>query len=239
MTSRCRLAGLHAYLGLSKKAHARIAAIALEKVRSAPGVVAVLTASDIPGHDDISSSGRGDEPVFAHDEVMYWGQPLFAVIAETRDQARRAAALAEVSYEDLPANIDIGAAMAAGGDLVTEPLVLSRGDAEAGLARAPHRLAGRMVIGGQEHFYLESQIALAIPGEDEDVTIHTSTQHPSEIQHIVGHALGIASNAVTVDGQAHGRRLRRQGNPGQPVRGGGGFGGQEIGPRRQDPARPR
>ena len=204
--------GLHAYLGLSKKAHARITAIDLEKVRSAPGVVAVLTASDIPGHDDVSSAGRGDEPVFAHDEVMYWGQPLFAVIAGTRDQARRAATLAEVGYEDLPANIDIGAAMAAGGDLVTAPLVLSRGDAEAGLARAPHRLAGRMVIGGQEHFYLESQIALAIPGEDEDVTVHTSTQHPSEIQHVVSHVLGIASNAVTVT-------VRRMG---------GGFGGKET-----------
>ncbi len=204
--------GLHAYLGLSKKAHARITAIALEKVRSAPGVVAVLTADDIPGHDDISSAGRGDEPVFAQKEVMYWGQPLFAVIAETRDQARRAATLAEVAYEDLPANIDIGAAMAAGGELVTEPLVLSRGDAQSGLARAPHRLTGRMVIGGQEHFYLESQIALAIPGEDEDVTVHTSTQHPSEIQHVVSHVLGIASNAVTVT-------VRRMG---------GGFGGKET-----------
>ncbi len=204
--------GLHAYLGLSKKAHARIAEMDLEPVRSAPGVVAVLTAEDIPGHADISSVGAGDEPVFATGEVMFWGQPLFAVIAETRDQARRAAALAEITYQELPAKIDIDAAMAAGGDVVTAPLVLSRGDAQSGLERAPCRLSGRMVIGGQEHFYLESQVALAIPGEDEEVTIHTSTQHPSEIQHIVSHALGIASNAVTVT-------VRRMG---------GGFGGKET-----------
>ena len=204
--------GLHAYLGLSTKAHARIVSIDLDAVRAAPGVVAVLTNDDVTGHNDVSSGGIGDEPVFAAGISMFWGQPLFAVVAETREQARRAAALAEIAYEDLPAVLDSDAAMAAGGELVTKPLVLQRGDAKAALETAQHRLSGRMVIGGQEHFYLESQIALAIPGEDDDITVFASTQHPSEIQHVVSHVLGVPSNAVTVT-------VRRMG---------GGFGGKET-----------
>ena len=204
--------GLHAYLGLGTKAHARIVSIDLDAVRAAPGVVAVLTAADIPGHNDVSAVGAHDEPVFAETEIMFWGQPLFAVVAETRDAARRAAALAEVSYEDLPALIDVDAALTAGGEKVIENLVLTRGDTASALASAQHRLSGRMVIGGQEHFYLESQIALAIPGEDDDVTVFASTQHPSEVQHMVSHVLGVASNAVTVS-------VRRMG---------GGFGGKET-----------
>ena len=204
--------GLHAYLGLSERAHARIVSIDLDAVRAAPGVVAVLTAKDIPGHNDISPAGRVDEPVFAADEVMFWGQSLFAVVAETRDAARRAAALAKVTYDDLPANIDVAAAMAAGGEKVVENLVLTRGDAAAAVDAAQFSLSGQMVVGGQEHFYLESQVALAVPGEDDDVLVYSSTQHPSEIQHLVGHVLGVPSNAVTVS-------VRRMG---------GGFGGKET-----------
>ena len=168
---------LHAYLGLSERAHAEIVSIDLEAVRKAPGVVGVLTAGDIPGENDISSVHKHDEPVFAAGEVLYWGQPIFAVIGETREAARRACRLARIEYRDLPPVIDVDAALAAGGKLVTEPLKLERGDVAAGLARAQRRITGTMLIGGQEHFYLESQVALAVPGEDDEVTVHSL--HPA------------------------------------------------------------
>ena len=202
---------MHAYLALSTRAHAEIVGMDLDAVRAAPGIIGVLTAEDIPGENDISSSHKHDEPVFPRDKVHYWGQPIFAVVAETRDQARRAAHLAKIDYSDLPFALDVRAAQAAGGKLVTEPLKLERGDVEAGLANAPRRVKGSMVIGGQDHFYLEGQISLAVPGEDEDVTIHASTQHPSEVQLMVAAVLGIRQHAVTVN-------IRRMG---------GGFGGKE------------
>ncbi len=206
-------AGLaHAYLGLSEIAHGRLASLDLAAVRSAPGVLAVLTAADIPGVNDISSTHRHDEPVFATDTVLYHGQPLFAVVAETRDQARRAAALARAVYEEATPHLDVAAARAAGSDLVTDPLKLERGDVAGALAASPRRLKGSMRIGGQDHFYLEGQIALAIPGEDEDMSVQSSTQHPSEVQHMVAAVLGIGAHAVTIE-------VRRMG---------GGFGGKET-----------
>jgi xanthine dehydrogenase large subunit len=203
---------LHAYLGLSTKAHAEIVAIDLSAVRAAPGVVAVLTAEDIPGENDISSVHKHDEPIFAEGKVQYWGQPIFAVIGETREAARRATKLAKIEYRDLPHITDAAAAMEAGARLVTEPLKLERGDVAAGFAKAKNRVTGRVRIGGQEHFYLESQVAMAIPGEDDEVTIQASTQHPTEIQVMVSHALNIPHAAVTVN-------MRRMG---------GGFGGKET-----------
>ena len=202
---------LHAYLGVSDQAHARIVAMDLSRVLSAPGVVGVLNAADIPGRNDISPTGRNDEPVFPAEKVEFHGQPLFAVIAETRDLARRAAELAKIEYDVLPHALDPLAAQAAGYPHVADPLVLKRGGAAAALAAAPHRIAGRMTVGGQDHMYLEGQIAFAIPGEDDDVTLHCSTQHPSEAQHMVARVLGVPSNAVTVN-------VRRMG---------GGFGGKE------------
>jgi len=203
---------LHAYLGLSTRAHAELASVDLEAVRSAPGVVGVLTAGDIPAENDISSVHKHDEPVFAETKVHYWGQPIFCVVAETRESARRAAKLARIEYRDLPHVTDVDAALAAGGKLVTEPLKLERGDVETALAQSERRAKGRVVIGGQEHFYLESQIALAIPGEDDEVTLQVSTQHPTEIQVMVAQVLGIPHAAVTVN-------MRRMG---------GGFGGKET-----------
>jgi xanthine dehydrogenase large subunit len=202
---------LHAYLGVSSVAHATLRGIDLSEVRAAPGVVDVLTAADIPGHNDISPTGRGDEPVFPTEKIEFHGQPLFAVIAETRDAARRAAALAGVDAEVLPHALDPIAAQAAGYPLVTDPLKLERGEVGPAMASAPHRLQGRLVVGGQDHMYLEGQIAFALPGEDEDVIVHCSTQHPSEAQHMVAHVLGVPSNAVVVN-------VRRMG---------GGFGGKE------------
>ncbi|MDZ7711043.1 MAG: xanthine dehydrogenase molybdopterin binding subunit [Roseovarius sp.] len=202
---------LHAYLGCATETHAHIHRVDLDPVRAAPGVIGVLTAADIPGANDISPTGRNDEPVFPTDTVQFHGQPIFAVVAETRDAARRAATLAQVDYDVLPHALDPVTAREAGYGNVTDPLTLTRGDANTALATAPHRIRGRMVIGGQDHMYLEGQIAFAIPGEDEEVSVHCSTQHPSEAQHMVAHVLGVASNAVTVT-------VRRMG---------GGFGGKE------------
>ncbi|MGO4738103.1 xanthine dehydrogenase molybdopterin binding subunit [Bosea sp. 2KB_26] len=206
-------AGLaHAYLGLSEVAHGRLISLDLAAVRTAPGVLTVLTAEDIPGANDISSTHRHDEPVFTTQTILHHGQPLFAVIAETRDLARRAAGLAKAAYEEAAPLLDVAAARAAGGELVTDPLKLERGDVAGALAASPRRLKGSMEIGGQDHFYLESQIALAIPGEDEDMLVLSSTQHPSEVQHMVAQVLGVGSHAVTIE-------VRRMG---------GGFGGKET-----------
>ncbi len=203
---------LHGYLGLADRAHATILAMDLDAVRASPGVIWVMTGQDVPGVNDISPTNRHDEPVLTTRSVLYHGQPLFAVIAETRDAARRAARLGRIDYQDLPFETDVVAAMAAGHGVVTDPLTLARGDVATGLAAAPLRLTGEMRIGGQDHFYLEGHIAMAIPGEDDEVTVWSSTQHPSEVQHMVAHALGVASNAVTVF-------VRRMG---------GGFGGKET-----------
>ena len=203
---------LHAYLGLSDIAHGEIADMDLSEVIAQPDVVGVLTAQDIPGLNDISPTGLNDEPVFAEGKVEFWGQPVFAVIAHSRDAARRAAKCAKITWLPLAHASDIDAARKAGYPNVTAPLKLERGEVETALKGATHRLKGQFRIGGQDHMYLEGHIAFAMPGEDEDVTVFSSTQHPSEAQHMVAHVLGIASHAVTVN-------VRRMG---------GGFGGKET-----------
>lgn len=202
---------LHAYLGTSTVAHGLIKSMDLEAVLAAPGVVGVLTAADVPGCNDISPTGQNDEPVFPVDKTEFHGQPLFAVIATSRDAARRATELAKIDYEVLPHALDPVRAMDAGYPHVTAPLKLERGEIAPAFDSAKNRIQGRMTIGGQDHMYLEGQIAFAIPGEDDDVIVHCSTQHPSEAQHMVAHVLGVPSNAVTVN-------VRRMG---------GGFGGKE------------
>jgi xanthine dehydrogenase large subunit len=203
---------LHAYLGLSRIAHGKLISLDLDAVRAAPGVLSVLTAADIPGVNDISSTHRHDEPVFATDTILHHGQPLFAIVAETREAARQAVALAKAVYNEAKPLLDVASARAAGGAHVTDPLKLERGDVAGALAASPRRLKGSIEIGGQDHFYLESQIALAIPGEEEDMQVFSSTQHPSEVQHMVAQVLGVGSHAVTVE-------VRRMG---------GGFGGKET-----------
>ncbi|MCO5144609.1 MAG: xanthine dehydrogenase molybdopterin binding subunit [Aquamicrobium sp.] len=203
---------LYAGLGLSTVAHGVVTSLDLTAVRAASGVVAVLTARDVPGVNDISPSGMNDDPVLADGKVEFHGQPLFCVIARTRDQARRAARLAKVEYGELPALVDIWDLDPETARQVTTPLTLKRGDAASALDAAPRRVTGRMRLGGQDHFYLEGQVSLAVPGEDDEVTVYCSTQGPSETQHMIAHALGIASHAVTVE-------VRRMG---------GGFGGKET-----------
>ena len=201
---------LHCAFGLSAKAHARILALDLSAVHAAEGVVGVFTAADIPGDNNIGPLAH-DEPLLAQDEVLYHGQPIFLVAATSHTAARRAARLAKVEYEDLPALLTVAEALAAGSHI--EPSQrMGRGDVSAALEAAPRRLSGALEIGGQEHFYLESQIAQAMPMEDGQVQILSSTQHPSEVQHLAAHVLGVASADVVVEV----RRL------------GGGFGGKET-----------
>ena len=200
---------LHAALGLSQKAHARIVAMDLAKVHATPGVVAVLTAGDIPGVNDCGPIIH-DDPVLADGVVQYVGQPMFIVVATSHDTARLAARRAEVRYDELPAVLTAQQARAAQ-QAVLPPMKLARGDASTRAARAAHRHEGEMLLGGQEQFYLEGQIAYAVPKDDDGMHVWCSTQHPSEMQHLVAHVLGVASHNVLVE-------CRRMG---------GGFGGKE------------
>jgi xanthine dehydrogenase large subunit len=203
---------LHGGLGLATIAHGKIKSLDLSAVRSAPGVVDVITAKDMPGDNDISPSGQHDDPLLADGVVLFHGQPIFCVIAETREQARRAARLAKVEYSEQPAVLSIRDLDPVKDKKVWPPLVLKRGDAAEAIKKAPRRVKNRMLLGGQDHFYLEGQISMAVPGEDQDVLVYCSTQGPTETQHLVGHVLGVPSNAVTIE-------VRRMG---------GGFGGKET-----------
>ena len=201
---------LHLAFGLSAHAHARILGLDLAEVRAAPGIVAVFTASDIPGVNDVSPVA-GDDRLLADGEVIYVGQPVFLVAATSRRAARAAARLGRVTYEPLPALLTIDEAR--GAQSLIEPTQrMAQGDAEGALKQAPHRLSGRFAMGGQDHFYLEGQIALALPGEDGQVHVLSSTQHPSEVQHLIAHVLARPSSDVTVE-------VRRMG---------GAFGGKET-----------
>lgn len=204
------LAGtLHAALGLSERAHARLVSVDLSAVVAFPGVQGVYQASDIPG-SNLCGPIIKDDPILADGEVHFVGQPIFVVVADTVDLARKAARKAVIEYEDLPAILDIHEARKADSKVLPD-MRLARGDAKTALAKAPQRLQGQFAIGGQDHFYLEGQISYAIPTEDRGIFLHCSTQHPTEMQHLVAHALQLPSNQVTVE-------IRRMG---------GGFGGKE------------
>jgi xanthine dehydrogenase large subunit len=201
---------LHACIRLSDRAHARIVRLDAGPARAAPGVAAVLTAEDLPAARDIGPVLPGDA-VLAGGEVEYCGQSVLAVAAETLDQARRAARLAVIEYQDLPAVVTVEQALEQS-SFVLPTQVMRRGRPAEALRSAPHRLRGRLSTGGQEHFYLEGQVAMAVPREGGRMLVHSSTQHPSEVQHLVASALGLASGAVAVE-------VRRVG---------GGFGGKET-----------
>jgi xanthine dehydrogenase large subunit len=206
---------LHAALGLSPVAHGRLKSVQLDRIRALPGVVAVFAASDLPGPNDCGAIVH-DDPILAEGTLRYLGQPVFAVIATTRDAARRAAARAKevLGIDALPALLTAREAHAQG-QYVLPPMHLARrthhADAPSAIAAAPHRLQGSLEVGGQEQFYLEGQISYAIPREDRGMLVHCSTQHPSEMQHLVARALGRHSHDVQVV-------CRRMG---------GGFGGKE------------
>ncbi|MCC5986804.1 MAG: xanthine dehydrogenase molybdopterin binding subunit [Pararhodobacter sp.] len=200
---------LHLAFGLATVSHGRITAMDLAAVRAAPGVVAVLSAEDV-GDADCSPSAH-DEPLLAQGVVHYAGQPVFLVVAESHLAARKAARLGQVSYQELPAILSVEDALAADSRFEDGPRIWARGEPDAAIAAAPHVIEGRIEMGAQEHFYLEGHAALALPQEDGDMVICCSSQHPSEIQHKVAEALGIAQHGVRVE-------VRRMG---------GGFGGKE------------
>ena len=200
---------LHLVFGLSEIAHGRIVKTDLTDVKSASGVSCVLMAKDIPGKNDISPSPF-PEPLLSDGTLNYIGQPIFICAATSHLLARRAAKLAKIEYKKKKAIITIEEAIKAK-SLLEKPVVYNKGDPENTISNSEFNLNGTINIGGQEHFYLEGQAALAIPHDDGDITIHCSTQHPTEAQHKVADALKKPMNAVRV-------QVRRMG---------GGFGGKE------------
>ena len=195
---------------MAPHAHARILRRDATRARAMPGVAAVLFAEDIPGVNDVGAI-RHDEPLLPHDLVSFHGQPVAVVVADDRITARRAAALVDVEYAVLEPVLGIEAAVAKG-SFHTAANRIARGDASAAIAAAPHRLSGALHIGGQEHFYLETHAAHAEVTDDGGVSVASSTQHPSEVQAVVAHVLGLPSHLVTV----------------RSPRMGGGFGGKET-----------
>ena len=200
---------LHLAPGLSPASRGRIKTLDLTKVRAAPGVVAVLTAADVPGHNN-TSHAFNDDPLIADGEVVFRGQVIFVVVAQTRDQARRAARLAEVEIEEETPILTIEDALAADAKVLPD-YDFRVGDPAQAIAQAPNQLAGMLRIGGQEHFYLEGQAAFAMPGEAGEMLVHSSTQDPTLLQSVVAGVLGMPNAFITVE-------TRRMG---------GAFGGKE------------
>jgi xanthine dehydrogenase large subunit len=201
---------LHTALITSPKAHARIVKVDAERARAMQGVHAVLFARDIPGENQIGPVIH-DEPLLADGEVSCVGQNIAVVVAESAEIARKAAAMVEIAFQDLPAILSIRAAINADSYLA-DWHTIERGDVDGALAGAPVVLAGEVSNGAQDHFYLETQVALAVPQEAGAMIVYSSTQHPSEVQAKVAEVLGIGRHQVVV----------------QCPRMGGGFGGKET-----------
>ena len=195
---------------LSMVAHGRLVNVDAAATLAMPGVRDVVLARDIPGDSLLASFAR-DEPVFARDTVQHVGQVIGVVVADTVMQARRAAQQVTCQIDALPAILNVHDALKAQ-SYVLPPVFVRRGNAEAALKTAVHTLHGTLEVGGQEHFYLEGQIAYVVPQEQNQWLVYSSTQHPGEIQHWVAHALGVDNHAVRVE-------CRRMG---------GGFGGKET-----------
>ena len=201
---------LHAAPILSTVAHGRLRKVDTAAALAMPGVRGTVLTQDIPG-DPMLATFVHDEPVFARDSVHHVGQVIGLVIADSVMQARRAARKVQLAIEPLAPMLTARQAHAAQ-SYVLPPVVVRRGAPETALAASAHTLTGQLEVGGQEHFYLEGQVAYALPLEQNQWSIHSSTQHPGEVQHWVAHALGLENNAVTV-------QCRRMG---------GGFGGKET-----------
>ncbi len=203
---------LHVVPGYARDgAKGKIIKCDLSAVRAAPGVVAVLTLADIPGKNDCSPTPAGDDPIFAKGEIEFHGQVIFAVVGRTRDVALRAARLAVIEIEKQKPAVSVQDAMASERPDLLKPYAFNSKGIATALKGAPHRVKGKLKIGGQEQFYLEGQVAYAIPQEKGGMLVHSSTQHPTEIQHCVAAMLGVDDAKVTCE-------CRRMG---------GGFGGKE------------
>lgn len=194
----------------SSVASGKITELNLDAVKNAPGVIAVLTIDDVPGHKDIGPVFPGD-PVLTSDEVKYIGQPIAVVAATTERAARKAALLADIEYELAPVLMDTREALAEQ-RFVRPSHRMQRGDVDAGMQKATQILEAEQEVGGQEHFYLEGQVSMVIPAEEGGMMIYTSSQNPTEVQKLVAEVLDIPFNLVTID-------MRRMG---------GGFGGKET-----------
>ena len=201
---------LHLAFGTSEVAAGKVTAMNLDAVRASQGVVAVFTADDLPFANDVSPSAH-DEPLLATGEVHYLGQPVFMVAATSHLAARKAARLGRIEIAAETPILTIEDALAANARFEDGPRIWTKGCVDTALASAKHRLQGEIEMGGQEHFYLEGQAALAMPQEGGDMVVHSSTQHPTEIQHKVAEAIGLPMHAVRCE-------VRRMG---------GGFGGKE------------
>ena len=201
---------LHLYARLSDRAHARITKLDVSPCYEFEGVTIAITADDVPGELDIGPVLAGD-PLLADGKVEYVGQPVLAVAAKDLATARKAAMAAIVEYEDLPAVLSVEEALEKK-LFVTESHKQQRGDSAAGLANARHVIEGSLHIGGQEHFYLETQISSVVPTEDGGMMVFTSSQNPTEVQKLVASVLGVSMHKVVID-------MRRMG---------GGFGGKET-----------
>ena len=205
---------LHCAIGMSPIARGQLISMDLDKIRAMPGVVDVITAADIPGANDCGSIVH-DDPILCDGDIRFVGMPVFAVLANTRDEARRAAAKAkDVLTIKAKAPILTPRDAHARGHYVLPAMHLRRvtdGGAKVAITKAPHQLSGSLDVGGQEQFYLEGQISYAIPKEGGGIHVHCSTQHPTEMQHLIAHAVNLRSHDVHVE-------CRRMG---------GGFGGKE------------
>lgn len=201
---------LHIAFALSDVAHGSLNGLDITAARAAQGVHGVWSGDDMSPMPDCSPSVH-DEPLLCMGEVQFLGMPLCMIVADSHLNARRAAALVRADITPAQAILSIEDAMAAKSWFDGGPRVYARGDLDLALKAAPHRLSGVIEMGAQEHFYLEGQAALALPQEGGDMVVHSSTQHPTEVQHKVAHALGVPMHAVRVE-------VRRMG---------GGFGGKE------------
>jgi xanthine dehydrogenase large subunit len=198
---------------LSTVAHGHLRGVDSRAALAMPGVVDVVLAADIPG-DNVLASFAGDEVIFAQDTVQHMGQVVGLVVAQTAMQARHAARRVKLAIDALPAVLTIQEALAAK-NYVLPPVFVNRGDAAQALARAPHRLSGTLEVGGQEHFYLEGQIAYVLPQEQNQWSVYSSTQHPRRGAALGGACAGPGQPRRACGMPAHGRRIWRQGNAGR------------------------
>ncbi|MEI8633031.1 molybdopterin-dependent oxidoreductase [Vibrio sp. PP-XX7] len=197
---------LHIATGQSTEAHAEITVLNLDQVRAYPGVIDVIIQADIPGDADVSPVLSGDL-LLSGDVVHYVGQPIFAVAATSLRAAKQAVALAEITHRPLPATLHPQEALARQA-FVLPTHTISCGDVKAAMDAAPYTLQSEIYLKGQEHFYLEGQISVAVPDEDGGVLVYASSQHPAEVQKLVAKVLGIPVAQVLVEVRQNGRWFR-------------------------------
>ncbi|KOC64646.1 Xanthine dehydrogenase [Habropoda laboriosa] len=203
---------LYLALVLSTRAHAKILKIDATKAVSLEGVVAFFSAKDIPEKQRWHGPVFHDEEVFVSDKVTSHGQLIGAIVAVNENIAQRAARMVEIEYENLePVIISIEDAIEHRSFFNETPKCIRNGDVGKAFSESPHILEGEIRTGGQEHFYLETNVTLAVPKEEDEMEIFCSTQHPSEIQTHIAHVLNIHANKIVV-------KVKRLG---------GGFGGKE------------